>query len=771
MDVFTSITLNYLPKAKILAKSLRKFHPDWKFHLVISDRIPEDKREKFQDELSQNQFDRVVWVEELAVPDIHSWIFKHTVVELCTAVKGIYLQQLAKEGSEKIMYIDPDIVVFNDLSPLNKLLDKYGILLIPHLLDFTDNPQSIHDNEIAGTMRHGTFNLGFLGINSKLKDGKRFTDWWGKRLLDYCYADYDQGLFTDQKWCDLVPSFFENSHIVHDPGYDVASWNLDCREVSFNKQGQLTINDKYPLRFYHFTGYDSGAGINVVSLLTSSGSNTVVREIWDWYIRQLHENGHDEFGKAQCYFDTFDNGTKITKEMHLLYRQNPDLQKTFKNPYATEQGKGGFYTWFMKDKPASHKTETVNQNIIIKQEKQPEIEPLEESSGNLTQQEVYIQMLRSEKNERDSEYVPLTTEAFDATDALVKLVAFYLPQYHPIPENDKWWGKGFTEWANVTRAVPQFPGHYQPHLPGELGFYDLRLKEVQYRQIEMAKQFGLYGFAFYHYWFTGKRLLEFPVNRFLETKDMDFPFCMIWANENWTRRWDGLDNDVLIAQNHSPEMDKAFIQDLEPYLRDDRYIRINGRPIIIVYRVDIFPNPNDIVERWREFCVQNHLGDPYLVAAQTFGFDDPKPAGFDAAVQFPPHNQLHDSRFMITSSVNLANTDYSSYIFSYPEVVKYKEAYPEDAKFPLYKTVFPSWDSEPRKPGRGTIYAYSSPALYKRWLKTACQWTIKNHTSEERFVFINAWNEWAEGAHLEPDRRYGYAYLQATMETLRSLKP
>jgi len=761
MIVYTSITLNYLPKAKILAKTLKQFHPNWEFHLLISDKIPSDKTAIYEVELNQPHFDKVIWAEELPVENIKSWIFKHTVVEICTAVKGPYLKYLADQGHQKIMYIDPDIAIFNSLSPLEGFLDEFGILLAPHLLDYTDNPQSIQDNEIMGTMRHGTFNLGFIAVNSAQRDGRRFIDWWTARLLNYCYADYERGLFTDQKWVDLAPSFFENLMIIHDPGYDVASWNLDCRQLGFTEDGMLMVNQQYPLRFYHFTGYDSGAGMNVIASLTSEGANPIANELWDWYIRQLDLNGHKQFGKERSFYDTFDDGTKIETEMRLLYRQSPDLQRIFPNPFDTNNGKGGYLTWWRKDRPKSKEKPTPH---IV----QPPVEQV--SNLEKLQAQVYQEMLHNERNDRDEEYVPLLNQSLNSAEALVKLVAFYLPQFHPFPENDEWWGKGFTEWANVTRAVPQFPGHYQPHLPGELGFYDLRLEDVHFRQIELAKQYGLYGFAYYHYWFGGKRLLEMPVDRFLANKKMDFPFMLVWANENWTRRWDGLENDILIAQEHTPESDYAFIKDLEPYLRDERYIRIGDRPIIAVYRADILPEPKATAERWREYCLKNGLGNPYLVAAQTFGLDDPRTVGFDAAMQFPPHNEWHAADLMIQKTTDLANPDYSSYIFSYPKMVDHQEKQTNPPSFPLYKTVFPSWDSEPRKPGRGTIYAGAKPSLYKRWLQAACHWTIKNHPEGERLVFINAWNEWAEGTHLEPDRRFGYANLQATMEVLRNLQ-
>lgn len=768
MIVFTSITLNYLPKAKILAKSIKKFHPDWQFHLLISDRVPADKTGVYQQELTSDIFDLVCWSDNLPIENIRGWFFKHTVVELCTAVKGIYLKKLADEGHKKIMYIDPDIAVFNPLSPLDSILDNAGIILAPHLLDYTDNTQSIQDNEIAGTMRHGTFNLGFLAVNTAQPDGRRFVDWWAARLRDYCYADYDRGLFTDQKWCDLAPSFFPNLHILRDPGYDVASWNLDCREISFDAKGQLLINQTFPLRFYHFTGYDSGAGANVVDYLTTGGANPIARELWGYYVRQLEENGQARLGQQACYFDTFDHGVKIEVEMRKAYRNSEHLQQLFSDPYDTDDGKGGFLAWWKNETSRKSPDLKTRKPATIIESNQatshPQVSPIENA-----QLSVYQELLAHEKHEQDEAYVPLLTESFRAEDALIKLIAFYLPQYHPIPENDAWWGRGFTEWANVSRAVPQFSGHYQPHVPGELGYYDLRVEDVHRRQIDLAKQYGLHGFAYYHYWFAGRRLLEMPVNRFLKNKNMDFPFCLIWANENWTRRWDGMESDVLIAQEHSPESDDAFIKDLEPYLRDERYIRIQGRPVIIVYRTDILPEPAATAERWREYCVTRGLGEPYLIAAQTFGFSDPRTVGFDAAMQFPPHNQWHDPDFMIQDKTQLANPAYSSYIFSYPKMVQYQETHAEDVSYPLFKTVFPSWDSEPRKPGRGTIYTGSKPELYRRWLRAACQWTLRNHDKDSRFVFVNAWNEWAEGAHLEPDRRFGYAYLEATKNELRKL--
>lgn len=377
----------------------------------------------------------------------------------------------------------------------------------------------------------------------------------------------------------------------------------------------------------------------------------------------------------------------------------------------------------------------------------------------------YASMLSVASTRLSSDYVPLAETDIPAESMPVKLIAFYLPQFHPIPENDKWWGRGFTEWTNVSKAVPQFVGHYQPHLPGELGFYDLRVPEVQRRQVELARKYGVYGFCFYYYWFSGKRLLERPLEQFVADSEIDFPFCLCWANENWTRRWDGLENEVLIAQAHSEESDFAFIRDIEPYLRHRRYIRIHGRPLLIVYRAQLLPDPAATAKRWKEYCREAGIGDLYLVAAQTFDFSDPREVGFDAAVEFPPLNVRIPE---INHTVELLNPNFTGSIFRYTDVVEWMSNRPRPP-YQLFKTVFPSWDNEARRPGRGHIFAFSSPDAYKRWLTQACLFALQDPDPEKNIVFINAWNEWAEGAHLEPDRRYGYAYLQATADVLQSL--
>ncbi len=347
------------------------------------------------------------------------------------------------------------------------------------------------------------------------------------------------------------------------------------------------------------------------------------------------------------------------------------------------------------------------------------------------------------------------------SDSALKLIAYYLPQFHPIPENDEWWGKGFTEWTNVTKATPLFGGHYQPHLPGELGFYDLRIPEVMERQIELAKQYGIHAFCFYYYWFGGKRLLERPLDMFLKHPEWDFPFCVCWANENWTRRWNGGEQDILMAQTHSPEDDLACIEDLARYLRDPRCVRIDGKPVLIVYRVDILPEAAATAQRWREYCRRAGLGEIMLIAAQTFGITDPRPYGFDAAVEFPPHGGRARN---ITHLVDDLHADFEGAIFDYAGIPEFSP--PKSTPYTAYRTVCAPWDNTARRGLAANVYANGSPASYERWLDQVATFTRQHNRPQDQLIFINAWNEWAEGAHLEPDAKWGYAYLNATARVL-----
>ena len=311
------------------------------------------------------------------------------------------------------------------------------------------------------------------------------------------------------------------------------------------------------------------------------------------------------------------------------------------------------------------------------------------------------------------------------------VVAFYLPQFHPIPENDAWWGEGFTEWHNVTRALPQFEGHAQPRLPGELGFYDLRLTDAMRRQMQLAREYGIAAFCSYFYWFAGKTLLETPLQQWLADRTLDLPLCLCWANENWSRRWDGRADDILIGQRHSDADDLAFIEHVSQYLTDPRYLRVDGKPLLLVYRPGLLPDPKATAVRWREWCRANGIGEIQLAYVQSFDRVDPRTIGFDAAVEFPPNNTTPAS---ITARQHLLNPDYRGDVHDWRELARQSMAQPEPA-YPRYPGVNPGWDNEPRRSGSGRVFAHASPRGYRDWLRHAIA-TARRRFPRQPLVFI-----------------------------------
>ncbi|MFV0605196.1 MAG: glycoside hydrolase family 99-like domain-containing protein [Niabella sp.] len=370
---------------------------------------------------------------------------------------------------------------------------------------------------------------------------------------------------------------------------------------------------------------------------------------------------------------------------------------------------------------------------------------------------------------------------------MIRPIAMYLPQFHPIPENDEWWGKGFTEWTNVTKAKPLYKGHHQPHLPADLGFYDLRLDEARQAQADMAKEYGIYGFCYYHYWFNGRRILERPFQEVFESGKPDFPFMLCWANENWTRTWDGSDKEILLKQNYSTEDDINHIRSLIPYFKDNRYIKVNGNPVFAIYRSTLFPDIKKTISIWREEAAKEGL-ELYLCRFDNFGGlgEHYLKDGFDASVDFQPFGHYmadyrkkaeKDYKKNIAKRVinkfkrsfykaknykryrELANLDNSLDYNDYVDFVK-KAPRPNYKCFP---GITPSWDNSARKKEGVLIFKDASPKKYGEWLKHIAE-TYPEYEKEENFVFINAWNEWAEGNHLEPDRKWGRQYLEITKQ-------
>lgn len=343
------------------------------------------------------------------------------------------------------------------------------------------------------------------------------------------------------------------------------------------------------------------------------------------------------------------------------------------------------------------------------------------------------------------------------------LVAFYLPQFHTFAENDAWWGKGFTEWRNVSRALPQFEGHVQPRLPADLGFYDLRNRQVMRDQATLAAEYGIGAFCFYYYWFDGRTLMEEPLRQWLADDSIEQSFCLCWANENWARRWDGRDHDILIAQRHNAEDDLAFIAHVADYLRDRRALKVDGRPMLLVYRPHLLPDPAATAQRWRRWCLDNGIGEIHLAYVQGFERPDPRDIGFDAAVEFPPNMSNPAS---LSARQHLVNPDFRGDVRDWRELASDMASRPLPA-YTLYPGVNPGWDNEARRPGQGRIYLHASPRGYRDWLHSTVYQRLAAVAPSRKLVFINAWNEWAEGAVLEPDARLGHAWLDATRQALQ----
>lgn len=340
-----------------------------------------------------------------------------------------------------------------------------------------------------------------------------------------------------------------------------------------------------------------------------------------------------------------------------------------------------------------------------------------------------------------------------------KVLAYYLPQFHPVDINDKQWGAGFTEWRQLPRAMPRFEGHIQPRIPRDLGCYSLAEGDVMRRQINMAKAAGLYGFCFYHYWFDGKRVLEKPMERFLADPTLEFPFCIMWANENWTRTWDGSEKEVILALEYREENEISLIDDFARHMKDPRYIRLNNRPILFIYRAGQIPQTKKTIARWRKLFRSRHDIAPLFFQAQAFGDDDPRLFGFDGAIEFPPHKVLNNAPD-VKHMISMIDRQFEGTIVTYESIVKSAERGPAPA-YPLIRTVFPSWDNDARRPGRSTIVANSTPKQFADWLGWAVFQAEMQPIFGESIVCVNAWNEWAEGAYLEPDVHFGAAYLNA----------
>lgn len=374
----------------------------------------------------------------------------------------------------------------------------------------------------------------------------------------------------------------------------------------------------------------------------------------------------------------------------------------------------------------------------------------------------WINCLKQDK----MQFVPFTQSPFKRQDGDVKVYAFYLTQFHAIPENDDAHGKGFTEWTNVAAASPQFVGHYQPKIPYDLGFYNLLMPGVMERQVEIAKAYGVYGFCFYYYWFSGRKLLEKPLEYFLHS-DIDFHFHLCWATENWSKRWDGGEQEIIVEQHLEEGDAEKFFGDLLPYISDPRYEKIDEKPVLIIYRTDVLDKGKlmSFIRRINDLAIKHGFKGLYLLGTNSFGFNNPKEYKYEGLVEFPPHGidgEMYEvERERITGS-HFKLVDVSNYI--------HQKGHLYTPSYHVFKTCFPGWDNTPRKLFSNGWCCLLSNEDYHRWLRDIIYWTKENHAPQEHIVYINAWNEWGEGAVLEPTTRYGYKSLDVLKKTIEETR-
>jgi len=350
------------------------------------------------------------------------------------------------------------------------------------------------------------------------------------------------------------------------------------------------------------------------------------------------------------------------------------------------------------------------------------------------------------------------------SDNKIKPIAFYLPQFHRVKQNDEWWGEGFTEWTNVKRTYQMFDNHYQQREPGQLGYYNLiEQEDLQQQQIDLAQKYNLYGFCYYYYWFDGDRLLEKPMDKFIADQSLNFPFCICWANENWTRRWDGLENEILMKQNYGDNWGEHLFKDILHLIKDSRYIKVNGSPLILIYKPHLISNLVENIEHIRKLAKINGIEKLCIAVVKHPETKDPTEYGADVMVEFPPHGFSHKD---ITDDVINLKKGFSGRIYDY-KYAAYNFVKLKAEKYTFFRSSMLAWDNTARKLDNAYIFHNFSLEDFKLWLYQDIRYTKRFNGDKEQMIFINAWNEWSEGTYLEPDKKYGIKYLETLNEALK----
>ncbi len=392
--------------------------------------------------------------------------------------------------------------------------------------------------------------------------------------------------------------------------------------------------------------------------------------------------------------------------------------------------------------------------------------------GHNTNDEIreYVEYLEGLKDKkRGTDFVEYDEEGIILNEDDPKIIAWYLPQFHRIDINDKYHGRGFTEWTNTSTAMPMFSGHYQPHVPYDVGYYDLNNMEIMYRQAELAKHYGIYGFSFYYYWFSGKRIMEKPLESFIKHTDLNMNFCITWANENWSTLWDGGNKDLIFEQRLSEGDDIRFINDAMKCFSDTRYIKVGGKYVLLIYNISIWKKDRvrKIFEIFRSEMHKQGMGDLYIMLCNVWGFDEEASEwGADALVEFPPHGI-----FAFCPPIRIdgyLHPGFNGQIRDTQDLIANRRYMQKHNSNRYYRAAFPYWDNTARKAFTGaTVFNNLTPETFERWMTDIIEESKRIHSKEDNIVFVNAWNEWAEGAHLEPDIRYGYANLSAVKKAIK----